>query len=115
LVVQPVINQEVFSILTSTEDKHSHLNPASQEGAPRQNTPQNGAPPSTDNSNRVRIDGKFLMRNGRRWRVQGVTYGPFAPNAQNEPFPSPQTVRTDFKRMQEAGVNAIRTYHFPLA
>lgn len=55
------------------------------------------------------------MRNGRRWRVQGVTYGPFAPNAQNEPFPSPQTVRTDFKRMQEAGVNAIRTYHFPLA
>ncbi len=55
------------------------------------------------------------MRDGRRWRVQGVTYGPFAPNAQNEPFPSPQTVRTDFKRMQEAGVNAIRTYHFPPA
>jgi GT2 family glycosyltransferase len=62
---------------------------------------------------RVRVDGKFLTRGGRRLRVQGVTYGPFAPNEAGEPFLDEARVRDDFARMRAAGVNAVRTYHLP--
>src|SRR5436305_1802377 len=60
---------------------------------------------------RVRVDGKFFARGGRRLRVHGVTYGPFAPNADGEQFPDPQRVLDDFARMTAIGVNAVRTYH----
>ena len=59
------------------------------------------------------LDGKFFRRDGQRMRVQGVTYGPFAPDADGEPFPSAQRADDDFAAMREAGVNAIRTYHVP--
>jgi len=36
---------------------------------------------------RVRVDGKFLVRGNQRLRIQGVTYGPFPPNEDAEPFP----------------------------
>src|SRR5262249_62321311 len=63
----------------------------------------NSAPPGCDHSGfseetghieligRVRpvVDGKFLTRGGQRLRVRGVTYGPFAPTADGEPFPQP--------------------------
>jgi len=62
---------------------------------------------------RVRVDGKSLVRGGQRLRVQGVTYGPFAPDQQGEPFPSADCVRDDFQKMQAAGINALRTYHVP--
>jgi hypothetical protein len=42
-----------------------------------------------------------------------VTYGPFAPDPRGQSFPAPGRVRNDFERMQEAGINAIRTYHVP--
>src|SRR5262249_22178520 len=64
---------------------------------------------------RVRADGKFFARGRRRFRVQGVTYGPFAPNPGGEPFPDPGRVADDFSLMQSAGVNALRTYHVPPA
>ncbi|MBR2815218.1 MAG: hypothetical protein IKE60_11240, partial [Reyranella sp.] len=38
---------------------------------------------------RVGLDGKFFVRDGKKFRVQGVTYGPFAPNPSQEPFPRP--------------------------
>ena len=62
---------------------------------------------------RVRIDGKFFARSGHRLAVQGVTYGPFAPDAEGQPFPSRQRVRDDFLALGDAGINAIRTYHVP--
>src|SRR5438105_2341911 len=62
---------------------------------------------------RVSLDGKFFQRGGQRFRVQGVTYGPFAPNLEGEPFPTLSHVRTDFALMQEIGINSIRTYHLP--
>jgi GT2 family glycosyltransferase len=40
-----------------------------------------------------------------------VTYGPFAPGADGQPFPDPGTVQQDFARMRASGINAIRTYH----
>src|SRR5947209_970872 len=45
---------------------------------------------------RPRVDGKFLARGGCRFRVHGVTYGPFVPNAAGEPFPELDRVRDDF-------------------
>jgi hypothetical protein len=62
---------------------------------------------------RVRVDGKFFARGDRRLRVRGVIYGPFAPNADGDQFPSPRQVRDDFAGMTAIGVNAIRTYHAP--
>jgi GT2 family glycosyltransferase len=62
---------------------------------------------------RVRIDGKFFAHSGRRLALHGVTYGPFAPDADGHPFPSRQRVHSDFLAMSEAGINAIRTYHVP--
>src|SRR3954471_16352710 len=62
---------------------------------------------------RARVDGKFFARGGRRLRVQGVTYGPFAPAAGGEPFPPPARAAEDFALMAAAGVNAVRTYHPP--
>lgn len=62
---------------------------------------------------RPRIDGKFFTRGGQRLQIQGVTYGPFAPDADGNQFPSRRRVRDDFLAMSEAGINAIRTYHVP--
>src|SRR5438105_15063062 len=62
---------------------------------------------------RVRAEGKFLARGGRRLRVCGVTYGPFAPDPDGLPFPAPARVADDFARMRNAGINSVRTYHLP--
>jgi GT2 family glycosyltransferase len=62
---------------------------------------------------RLRVDGKFFARGNRRVRIQGVTYGPFAPDKHGEPFPTPDRVDDDFARMQAIGINAIRVYHAP--
>jgi O-antigen biosynthesis protein len=62
---------------------------------------------------RVRVDGKFFARGRQRLRIHGVTYGPFAPGVDSQPFPASERVRADFARMQAAAVNAIRTYHVP--
>jgi GT2 family glycosyltransferase len=59
------------------------------------------------------VDGKFLTRDGRRFRVQGVTYGPFAPDSQGNQFPPARQVRADFAMMRDGHVNTIRTYHPP--
>src|SRR5438094_384780 len=70
--------------------------------------PHRGAPAA-----RVRVDGKFLARGADRFRIQGVTYGPFAPGAGGHQFPDPGRVADDFAMMRAAGVNTIRTYHVP--
>jgi GT2 family glycosyltransferase len=62
---------------------------------------------------RVRVDGKFFARGGRRLRVHGVTYGPFAASGRGESFPEPGRAAEDFRRMRAAGVTSVRTYHVP--
>src|SRR5205823_2747507 len=54
-----------------------------------------------------------FARDGRALRLRGVTYGPFAPDAQGAPFPAPRRVADDLARMRAAGINALRTYHAP--
>jgi len=62
---------------------------------------------------RPRPDGKFFARGRQRLRIQGVTYGPFAPNPEGEPFPAHGVVVDDFSRMQAIGINAVRAYYLP--
>jgi O-antigen biosynthesis protein len=69
--------------------------------------------PSPGCRDHFRVDGKFLARGRERCRAQGVTYGPFAPNAQGEQFPTPNRVSDDFARMAAAGINSVRTYLLP--
>ncbi|MBW3622436.1 MAG: glycosyltransferase [Armatimonadetes bacterium] len=71
------------------------------------------APSLTASRERVQVDGKFFRRGEERFRIEGVTYGPFAPDAEGHQFPAPDVVRRDFQRMRQIGVNTIRTYFLP--
>src|SRR5262249_16741326 len=62
---------------------------------------------------RLRVDGKYFLCGGRRFRVQGVTYGPFSAENTSEPFPARDRAQEDFSLMQAIGINSIRTYHLP--
>ena len=61
------------------------------------------------------MDGRFFARAGKRLRINGVTYGPFASNAAGETFPTRDRALQDFAAMQAIGVNALRIYHIPPA
>ncbi len=53
-----------------------------------------------------RTDGKFFRAGGKRVRMHAVTYGPF-------PGGWPESFEPDFRRMAEAGFNAVRVYEMP--
>lgn len=63
--------------------------------------------------NRVRRDGKFFRLNDEKFFVKGVTYGPFAPNEQGDPLPTPEQARKDFEQIRQLNANCIRIYHTP--
>jgi GT2 family glycosyltransferase len=63
--------------------------------------------------NTVFVDGKFLLVNGRRFWVKGVTYGSFQANEEGEPFPPHAQLCDDFAQMRDAGVNTVRIYTPP--
>jgi O-antigen biosynthesis protein len=77
------------------------------------------APPRLQNEKRCEplgraiIQGKCFFRGGKKLPIQGVTYGPFAPNANGVQFPAPDVARYDFSRMRQAGFHAARTYLVP--
>src|SRR5688572_24770785 len=62
---------------------------------------------------RVSVDGKFFRRGAQKFYARGLAYGPFAPNAQGEPFASPEQTGRDFALAREAGANLLRVYHVP--
>jgi len=68
--------------------------------------------PSTA-SQRVRVDGKFFRVGEKKFHVKGVTYGPFAPDAEGCTFASQEQTVRDFKQIRELGANLIRTYYVP--
>jgi O-antigen biosynthesis protein len=62
---------------------------------------------------RVRVDGKFFRLRGRKFFVKGITYGPFAPDAQGETFASREQTVRDFVQAKELGANVLRVYYVP--
>tara|TARA_B100000686_G_scaffold209267_1_gene216174 strand:- start:85 stop:2769 length:2685 start_codon:yes stop_codon:yes gene_type:complete len=61
----------------------------------------------------ARVDGKFLAKEGRRFRIKGVSYGTFAPDSNGYQFPTLSRVREDFQSMTRSGINTVRTYTVP--
>lgn len=59
------------------------------------------------------VDGKFFRLGAEKFPLKGVAYGPFAPNAQNEPFPAPPQAAQDLKLARELGANLLRIYAVP--
>ncbi|HWC87806.1 MAG TPA: glycosyltransferase [Solirubrobacteraceae bacterium] len=61
---------------------------------------------------RPQVHGKFFSLGAEKLYLRGVTYGPFAPGPDGEPY-DPGRTREDFGRMAQAGVNAVRLYTPP--
>jgi GT2 family glycosyltransferase len=76
-------------------------------------TPSLPHPAPRPRTDRVVVEGTRLSLSGRRYRVQGVTYGPFAPDERGDQFPGRKRAADDFRQMAAAGINTIRTYHVP--
>jgi O-antigen biosynthesis protein len=68
---------------------------------------------STDSMARARVDGKFFRLGAEKFHVKGVTYGPFAPDAEGELFAGPDRTARDLKQITELGANVLRVYHVP--
>jgi len=62
---------------------------------------------------KVTVDGKFFRAGRGKFHPKGVTYGPFAPNADGDHFASPDTTRHDFARIIQLGANLLRVYYVP--
>jgi GT2 family glycosyltransferase len=62
---------------------------------------------------RVVVDGKFFRLGEKKFFIKGVSYGPFSPNAQGEPFASPEQTALDLAQIAELGANVLRVYHVP--
>jgi GT2 family glycosyltransferase len=62
------------------------------------------------------VDGKFLGIGDQRFLVKGVSYGTFAPRADDGvQFPPVERVASDFAAMRAAGINTVRLYTAPTA
>jgi len=62
---------------------------------------------------RVRVRAKFFFEGDRKFFIKGVTYGPFAPDADGEHFGDPVKAAADFALMRAAGINLVRIYYVP--
>ena len=61
----------------------------------------------------IKVRAKFFFEGEKKWFIKGVTYGPFAPDAQGDFVGDPEKARRDFALMQELGINLLRIYHVP--
>jgi len=59
------------------------------------------------------VSGKFLQIGEKRFLIQGVSYGTFAPGPDGALFPAAEYVTRDFKNIAELGANTVRTYTPP--
>src|SRR5262245_29748346 len=62
---------------------------------------------------RVTVDGKFFRCGAEKFYLKGVTYGPFAPDAQGATFGSPEQARRDFVQLSALAANTLRVYYVP--
>src|SRR6202012_2975821 len=61
----------------------------------------------------IKVRAKFFFEGDKKWFIKGVTYGPFAPDAQGDFVGDPEKARRDFTLMQDLGINLLRIYHIP--
>ncbi|MGA3170233.1 MAG: glycosyltransferase [Chthoniobacteraceae bacterium] len=63
----------------------------------------------------IRARAKFFVEGDEKFFLKGVTYGPFAPDAEGFFVGDPEKARRDFEMIQELGINLLRLYHVPPA
>src|SRR5687767_13371207 len=62
----------------------------------------------------LRVEGPwFRDTEGRKALLRGVTYGPFKPNAQGDPWPEDARLRADLAHIRALGFNSLRIYESP--
>ncbi len=61
----------------------------------------------------IRVRAKFFFEGGRKFFIKGVTYGPFAPDANDEYFGTPEQAARDLAVMRDTGINLVRIYYVP--
>ena len=61
----------------------------------------------------IRVRAKFFFEGDRKFFLKGVTYGPFAPDAEGHFVGTPEKARADFAMVRDLGVNVVRIYHIP--
>ena len=62
---------------------------------------------------RVIVDGKFFRLGDKKFYVKGIAYGPLPPNAQGQPFASPEQTAADLEQIRDLGANVLRVYNVP--
>lgn len=62
---------------------------------------------------RPQVKGKFLVVDGEKFYIRGVTYGTFCPNEKGEHYPERAVIEKDFALMNYYGINSVRTYTVP--
>lgn len=79
---------------------------APKEPEPSQAAASDGVP--------VRVAGKYFQtQDDSPWWLNGVTYGPFPPNAAGDPFPEAARLESDLKLAAALGFNTLRLYAPP--
>jgi O-antigen biosynthesis protein len=62
---------------------------------------------------RVIVRSKFFFEGEKKFFLKGVTYGPFAPDAEGFQFGSPEQAAKDLEMIRESGANLVRIYTNP--
>ncbi len=62
---------------------------------------------------RIRAVAKFFFEGDRKFFLKGVTYGPFAPDAEGFYLGTAEQAARDLAQMREMGINVVRVYHLP--
>ncbi|MGZ4963945.1 MAG: glycosyltransferase [Limisphaerales bacterium] len=62
---------------------------------------------------RPSVSGKFFRVGEKKFYLKGVTYGPFAPNAEGDAFPTHKQTARDFTLIRKLGANVLRIYQVP--
>jgi len=72
-----------------------------------------GQPTNHPVSERVVVRSKFFFEGEKKFFVKGVTYGPFAPDAEGYQYGPREQVARDMAVIRETGANLIRIYTTP--
>jgi glycosyltransferase involved in cell wall biosynthesis len=62
---------------------------------------------------RLEVRGKFFFAGDDKVPLRGVTYGPFAPDAEGYTYPAPEVVERDLGLITELGANCLRLFTPP--
>src|SRR5580658_6492369 len=70
-------------------------------------------PPTLASLPRPTVSGKFFRLGEAKFYPKGVTYGPFRPSSDGQPFLARLETERDFDLARRLGANVLRVYHVP--